>query len=100
MFINKISMSQTCLYSISYQKAMYRIFTTTSRYRGHSTIVRHNTNLATVYTVGGWSVEYEYKLLHQFTVTVGGTRCQQSHRAEPEQLTAGPHKVFLLIISE
>ena len=26
-------------------------------------------------TVGGWSMEYEHKLLCQFTTTVGGTRC-------------------------
>jgi len=40
--------------------------------------VRHNTNLATVHsrvTVGGCWMEYEYKLLRQFTTTVGGTRC-------------------------
>ena len=34
MFMNKISMSQTCLYNISYKKA------TTSRYRGHPAIER------------------------------------------------------------
>ena len=35
--MNKISMSQTCLYSISYK---INFFTTTSRYRGHPTIKR------------------------------------------------------------
>ena len=60
---------QTCLYNISYQ-----IFTTTSRYSGHSAIVQHNTNFVTVHsqvTVGGCSVEYKYKLLRLFTTTVG-----------------------------
>ena len=55
-----------------------RIFTTTCHYRRHLAIVRHNANFATVHsrvTVGGCSVEYEYKLLHQFTTTVGGIRC-------------------------
>ena len=75
--MNKISMSQTCLCSIFYQKAT-NFFPTTSRYRGHSAIVQHNSNLATVHswvTVGGCSVEYNYKLVCQFTATVGGTRC-------------------------
>ena len=63
---------------ITFPTESSRIFTTTSRYRGHSAIVQHNTNFATVHsqvTVGGCSVEYEYKLLRQFTTTVGGTRC-------------------------
>ena len=40
--------------------------------------VWHNTNLATLHsqvTVGSYWMEYEYKLLRQFTMTVGGTRC-------------------------
>ena len=77
MVMIKISMSQTWLYNISFQKS-YRIFTITSRYRGHLALVCHNTNFATVHsrvTVGGCSVEYKYKLLCQFTKTVGGTRC-------------------------
>ena len=44
-----------------------------SRYRGHSAIVRHNTNFATVHTqvtAGGCSVEYMNKLLCQFTSVV------------------------------
>ena len=48
-------------------------WTTTSHYRGHSAIVQHNTNVATVHsrvTVGGCSVEYEYKLLRQFARVV------------------------------
>ena len=64
IFMNKISMSQTCLYTISYQIAT-GFFTPTSHYRGHSAIVGHNTNLATVHsrvTVGGCLMEYEYKL--------------------------------------
>ena len=78
MFMNKISMSKTCLYKFSCKKAIYQIFTTTSRYRGHLATVQHNTNFATVHsrvTVGGCSVDYEYKLLHQFTTTVGGASC-------------------------
>ena len=54
------------------------MFIITSCYRGHLALVRHNTNLATVHcrvAVGGCSVEYKYKLLCQFTKTVGGTRC-------------------------
>ena len=77
MFMNTISMSQTRLYNISYQ----RIFTTISHYRGHLAIVQHNTNFATVHsqvTVGGCSVKYECKLLRQCTTMVGAT--------EPEQL--------------
>ena len=69
MFVNKINMLQPCLYNISYKKS-HRIFTTTSHYRGHSAIVRHNTNFATVHsrvTVGGCSMKYEYKFLRQFT---------------------------------
>ena len=74
MFMNRISMSQTCLMTFPTKK----IFTTTSRYRGHSALVRHNTNFATVHsrvTVGSCSVEYEYKLLRQFTTTVEEARC-------------------------
>ena len=44
----------------------------------HSATVQHNTNFATVrsqVTLGGCSVDYEYKLLRQFTTTVGGTSC-------------------------
>ena len=40
-------------------------------------VVSHTTNFATVHsrvTVGSCSAEYEYKLLCQFTTTVGGTR--------------------------
>ena len=56
-------------------------FTTTSHYRGYLAIVGHDTNLTTVHshvTVGGCLMEYEYKLLRQFTTTVGGTRCYLS----------------------
>ena len=69
------------LICITFLTKSYRIFTTTSRYRGHLAIVQHNTNFATVHsqvTVGGCSVEYECKLLCQYTTTVGAT--------EPEQL--------------
>ena len=49
MVMIKISMSQTWLYNISYQKC-YQIFTITSCYRGQLTLVCHNTNFATVAT--------------------------------------------------
>ena len=52
----------------------YQIFTTTSRSRRHSAIVRHSSNLVTVHsqvTVGGSSVEFEYNFLRQFARTVG-----------------------------
>ena len=68
--MNKISMSQTCLYNVSYKKL--------PDFYNHQLLqgaFEHNTNLATVHrwvTVGSWSMEYEYKLLHQFTTTVGG----------------------------
>ena len=71
--MNKITKYATTL---PVQKKSYRIFTITSRYRGHSALVQHNTNFATVHsweTVGGCLVEYEYKLLHQFTTTVEET---------------------------
>ena len=58
---------------ITFPTKSYSLFTTTSHYRGHSAIVQHNTNLATVHsrvTVGGCSVEYEYKLLRQFARVV------------------------------
>ena len=64
------------LYNIFYQKGT-GFFTTTSCYRGHSAIVQHNANFATVHspvTVGDCSVEYEYKLLCQFTTMVVRTR--------------------------
>ena len=51
----------------------YWRFTTTSHYRGHSATVQHNTNFATVHsrvTVGGCSVECEYKHLGQFACIV------------------------------
>ena len=72
MFMNKISMSQTCLHNISYEKAngvLQQLVPTEG--------VQHNTNFATVHsqvTVHGCSMEYEYKLLRQFSTTVGGTR--------------------------
>jgi len=46
IFYGSMSMSQTCLCIISYKKKRNWIFTTTSRYRLHLAIVRHNTNLA------------------------------------------------------
>ena len=76
MFMNKISMSLTCLYNIS-TKNLPDIYSNQSQQRALS-IVQHNTNFATVHsqvTVSGCSVEYEYKLLCQFTTTVGGSRC-------------------------
>ena len=59
-------------------------------------MVRHNTKFATAHsqvTVSGCPVECEYKLVHQFTTTVGTIYGLNSQ----EQLTAGPHKAFLLI---
>ena len=60
-------MSQTCLYNISYKKATRYIYN--SYYRGHLALVQHKPSFATVHsrvTVGGSSVECEYKLLPQF----------------------------------
>ena len=102
MFMNKISMSQTCLYNFSYKKS-YRIFTTTSIYRGHLATVQHNTNFAKVHTqviLGGCSVDYEYKLLRQFTTTVGGTSCYlwlKQSQSNSLQGHTGPHEAFFLI---
>ena len=69
-----------------------------SHYREHSALVEHNTIFATVHswaTVGGYLVEYEHKLLCQFTTTGGGTRCCLWLKKEPKQLR--PHEVFLLM---
>jgi len=69
-------MSQTCLFNFFYKRLPD--FYKTNHYRGHSAIVWHNTNLATVHsrvTVDGCSMEYDHKLLRQFTTTLGGTRC-------------------------
>ena len=81
-------MPQTCLYFL--QKS-YWIFTTISHYRGNSAIVQHSTNFATVYsrvTVGGCSVEYEYKVLRQLARVV-------VHRilftSDLYDIAAGPH---------
>ena len=84
MFRNKIGRSQTNLYSIFYQKAtgvLQHPVATEGIW-----LVWHSTNLATVYswvTVGNCLMEYEYKLLRQFTMTVGRTGCylwfKQSH---------------------
>ena len=66
--MNKISMSKTCLYNFSYIKAtgyLQQPVTT----EGISATVQPNTNFTTVHnrvTVGGCSVEYEYKFLRQF----------------------------------
>ena len=63
--MNKISMSQTCLYNISYKKAT-RYLQQPSCYRGHSALVQHNTNFAIVHsrvTVGGNLVECEYNYI-------------------------------------
>ena len=65
--MNNVSMSQTCLYNISYKKATRYIYN--SYYRGHLALVQHKPSFATVHsrvTVGGSSVECEYKLLPQF----------------------------------
>ena len=51
----------------------YKIFRTTSRYRGHSVVVWHNSKLAKLHSrvrVGGCSMEFEYSFLHQFARAV------------------------------
>ena len=75
MFMNKISMSQTCMYNFFLQKS-YQIFTTTSRYRRHSAVVWYNSKFATVHsrvTVGGCSMDFEYNFLCQFARAVAHT---------------------------
>ena len=68
--MNKISMLQTCLCNISYKKVLD--FTTTSRYRGNSAIVHHNTSFIvhSRVTVGDCLVECEHKLPCQFARVV------------------------------
>ena len=101
MFINKISMSQTCLHNSSCQKATGFLQQPCSLYRVLLVIVQHNTNFATVLsqvTVANCSAEYEYKLLHQFTTTVGGTRCcLWLEQSQSKSITAGPHKEVLTL---
>ena len=77
--MNKTRMSQTWLYSIFYQKATGFLQQLVAL-----AIVGHNTNLATVHsqvTVSSCSVEYEYKLLCQFTKIVGTTGVCSLNRA-------------------
>ena len=65
--------------------------------RGYLALVRHNTNFATVHsrvTVGGCLVEYKYKLLGQFTKTVGGTRCYLRFKESQSNSMQGQTKHF------
>ena len=73
MFMNKSSMSQTCLYKISYKKA-----TCVPDFYNSQSLGRHLAIVHSRVTVDGCSMEYEYKLLHvrQFTTTVEGTTCR------------------------
>ena len=65
MFMNNVSMSQTCLYNISYKKATH-IYTPSSRYKGHSAICSLAQNYFAIVcswvTVVSCLVEYDYKL--------------------------------------
>ena len=74
-WINLVCQKLDCTTFPTFPKKRYWIFTTTSRYIEHLATVQHNTNFATVQnqvTLGGCSVDYEYKLL---ITTVGGTSC-------------------------
>ena len=80
--MNKICMSQTCLFNISSKKLPgfdQQKTVATEGYIPLYTSLAYNTNFTTVHswaTVGSCLVQYEYKMLCQFTMT---------------------HKVFLLI---
>ena len=66
----------------------------------HSATVQYDTNFATVrsqVTLGGCSVDYEYKLLRQFTTTVGGTSCYLWLKQSQSNSLQGHTKRFLLI---
>ena len=70
---------------------------TTSCYRGHLAMVGHNIYLTTVHswvTVGGCSMEYKYKPVHQYTTTVGGTRCHLWLKQSQSNLLQGHTKHF------
>ena len=92
--MNKIGVSQTCLYNISYHKDtgfLQQPVTTEG-------IWLYNTNLATVHsrvTVGGCLVKYEYKLVHQLTTTVGRTRCYYSQNRCLITLQTAFKKLFM-----
>ena len=91
MFINKISRCMT------FPTKSYQIVTTTSCYRGHSAILQCNTTFATVHsqvTVGGCSVEYEYKLLYVSLLTFRMPYTNQ-HFIYLYNIAAGPHEGFL-----
>ena len=79
---------------IAFSPISYQIFTTS-----------HNTNLATIHsqvTIGSCLMEYEYKLLCQFTTTVGGTKCylwlkqsqSNSHMITSESLSLWNYCIF------
>ena len=75
MLMNKIRMSQACLYSISYQNLTD--FYSNQSLQRDSAVVGHNTNLTIEHsrvTVRSCLMEYVYKLLRQFTTTVRETR--------------------------
>ena len=94
MFMNKISMSQTCLHNISHQKA-----TRFSQQPVATEGIQYNTNFATVHsqvTVDGCSVEYKHKLMRQFTMTVGGTRCSLWLKQSQSNSLQGHTKLFCL----
>ena len=68
MFMNKVSISQTCLYNFSYKKATRFLQQPVAKEGIHSAIVQHNTYCSAIHsrvTVGGCSMEYEYKVLYQ-----------------------------------
>ena len=67
-------------------------------YNNQSLLVRHHTNhLAIVHsrvTVDGCSIEYKYKLLRQFTMTVEGTRCYLCLQKSQNNLLQSHTKCF------
>ena len=68
MFMNKISMSETCPYNFSYKKSC-QILEQPVATKG----IQHNTNFATVHgrvIVGGCSIKFERNFLRQFAHAV------------------------------
>ena len=70
MFINKIRMSQTCLYNTSYKKAtkslQQPVATEGIRLKFSITLTPNFATVHSQVTLGGCSVEYEYQLLWAF----------------------------------
>ena len=89
---------KTGLSDFSHQKAT-RFFTTTSHYGRHSVIVQHNSKFATVHsrvTVDGYSMEFEYNFLHQFTRAIAHTMPYTYQRSiYLYDIATGPHKELL-----